>query len=179
MAKAEEILEGMELPEDTKAKIVEKLNPVLLNYETSLGEERSKLKEAVESRQKTKDELKELKAKFVEGDFDGKRELELRIKEKELELATNSEKTKNLEAELLRKSQELEAIESETRETLKERFPEGKWEVVKDLPISKVRELAKLEVEFNPNPAHKGIKLYKPSKTELTSEEKIATLYKK
>lgn len=181
MVNAEELLKGMDIPEESKAKLIESLTPVLTKYEADVADANGKLQEAISTRQKAKDELRELKAKFVDGDYDGKKALEDKIKEKETELISYAEKTKTLQQELEVKNKELETIETETRQTLKDRFAEDKWEVIKDLPLAKLRELAKLET-INEPPAGdrtKGIKTYGSGSKNLSSEEKIAKMYEK
>jgi len=178
---ATELLKDVEMSEEAKEKVVGIINPIISTHATELAEANSKLKEAIELRQNAKNDLRELREKFASADsFDGKAEMEALIKVKEAEVSQLSEKTKTLESELTASQEQLKVIETETRETLKDRFSEEKWGVVKDLPLPKLRELAKLEVDVEPMPRDrtKRINTYGNRGQERSTEEKIATAYK-
>lgn len=109
-----------------------------------------------------------LKAKELEDKINSIAEAES-IKKGEFEKLANDYKTK---AEALEKQvgeltgykTKYETIENETRKELLLRFPEGKRDILKDLPIDKLRELAKHEAGAKPK-VENGLATARDSKT--------------
>ncbi len=180
MADAKTYLEGIEISDEVKTKIAEKLNPILAKFEADVSDAAGKLDDAIKSRTKAKDELKDLREKFANGDFDGKKDMDALIKLKESEVASLNDKTTKLENELALTKTELETIQTETKTELKTRFSDEEWEKIKSWSVSDIRIAAGLKPEVKvAGDQSKRLITYGDRKDEKSSEEKIASIYKK
>jgi chromosome segregation ATPase len=122
MADASEILKDVELTDEVKSKLVEKLNPVFSNYETQLVESKNKLDEAIQTRQKAKEKADELERQIVSGSAQSQ-EL-LTAKQKEIErLGGDLQKITTEKDELTKITDE---IQTERKKELLSKMPEGK-----------------------------------------------------
>jgi len=185
MADAKTHLEGLEISDEIKDQIAERLNPILTKLETDVSDSVGKLEDAIKTRDKAKTELRELREKFASGDFDGKKEMEALIKTKETEVASLSEKTTKLENDLeIAKTElgttktELETIQSETKLELKSRFTDVEWEKVKEWKIDALRIAAQMKPETATGDQSKRFNTYGVKGQALTAEEKIMKSYK-
>ena len=147
----EKLFEGVELPEDTKTKLTGKLESFKTEldstYSTQLEESNSKLKEAVEARDKTKARIKEYEEKIKKGDFDGARELkELNEKlSKELESyesTVNEHKSKyeKLEKNFKAKENQLNEFVQASKKEILEKIPDKLRASAEKMNLTDLRE---------------------------------------
>lgn len=122
MADANELLRDVELDDDVKSKIVSVLNPVLSNYETSLDNEKNKLKEAIQTRDTVKEKNRELEAKIATGNT--QIEELLGAKNKEIETVTTQLNSITQERDALKTF--TEQVNQDRKKELIEKVPEGK-----------------------------------------------------
>jgi len=142
-------VEGLEISDELKAKVNEAIKA---RTEALLESERNKAKEIIQTRDSAKRKLRELEEKLKDVNLDELKE----IKTKYDTLVPEIEEYKT----------KLTAQEERIKLNLKERFSDEKWEIVKDLPISKLEDLAKVEVP------KKGVE---PNKTAPKGNETIIT----
>lgn len=145
MADAEQLFKDVEISDEVKSTI-------LTRVEALENEHKSKLDEAIQTRQAAKSKLSEIETKYAEiqdkfskGDFDGKSVLEEQLsKLKTANESLLSEKVK-LEENLTTIKTQKDLTETATKEMLKNSFSDEKWKTIEKLPISTIAELAKFE----------------------------------
>jgi hypothetical protein len=154
----ENVFEGIELPEDAKTKLTGKLesfkSQIDSSYTTKLEESDNKLKEAIESRDKTKARIKDYEEKIKKGDFDGARELkELNEKlSKDLEgyeTTVNEHKSKyeKLEKDFKAKSEMFDKFVKAQKDEILEKIPEKLKSSAEKLGLEDLRNFHKGLVE--------------------------------
>jgi chromosome segregation ATPase len=122
MADASEVLKDIELPEEVKTKVLEKINPLLTDYDSKLVDADNKLKEAIQTRQKAKERVSELEAQIASGNTQAQELLTAKTKE----IERLDAETKKLSSEKDELSKVVESVQSARKKELIEKVPEGK-----------------------------------------------------
>lgn len=169
MADANELLKDIEIAEDVKTKLVEKLNPILSNYEQSLDSEKNKLKEAIQTRDTVKEKNRELEAKIATGNS----QVEELLGAKNKEIETLNTQFSELKTERDSLKTFTEQVKADRKKELIEKVPEGKLRE----SLNKIDnlELLKENVEalLENMPDHKGGSFNgRGGKTKITTEGK-------
>lgn len=146
--------EEEKVDESTEQKVDESTDRKPSEYEIQLRKENEKLRKDLQSKLEAEQKAKEGALK-EQGKY------------KEL-YESVSPKLTTLESENATLKSKVDAIESETRKELLDRFPEGKRDAVKDLPLETLRDLAKFETTETKGSSFSG----RPGKTKLQTEGK-------
>jgi hypothetical protein len=148
--------EEKKVDESTEKKADESADRKPSEYEIKLRRENEKLRKDLQAKLDAEQKAKE-DALAEQGKW---KELYEKLKPEHDKLASDNATLNN----------KLESIENETRKELLLRFPEGKRDVLKDLPIEKLRELAKHEATGKPGvDTGTGVKHGSGTKTKPTT----------
>lgn len=131
-----DVFEGFEISDEIKAKVTERIELVKNELQTKLEAETLKFQEAIQTRDSAKAKLREYESKFKDVDLDSLKQAKAELEAVKPEL--ESFRTKAAE------------LEERYKENLKSKFSSEKWELVKDLDLQRVEELAKLESKAVP-----------------------------
>ena len=167
----EQIIKGIELPEEAQTKLKENLDKfsttISEQYKKDLAEANSKLEEAIESRQKTKSKLSELENKMSNGQAELKELLEAKNKEIE-SLSTN---VSDYKSQFEATQKQIDEIKEKQRQALLESLEGENKKFAESLDLEKLQEYAKIHSRSKVADPKARLKLSKDGDKPKTAHE--------
>ena len=135
----DKLFEGLELKDELKTelsgRITKTLQEVESSYTKTIEESKSKLDEAIATRQKAKDRVKELEEKITKGDIDGLKEAKALAEKYKADYETSTAQIEELQTNYKSKADELTKYVDSAKSKILEKIPDNLKEPAKKMGL--------------------------------------------